>query len=58
MSEVLPLAWKGDGNNNLNVARFSIAADSKTGNLFVDGHLEDKVTLGDRTPFDPALASI
>ena len=45
------IAWKGDGNDNLNVARVNIGGDQVTG-------LAGKVTLGDTSPVSPSIASL
>src|SRR5215831_14902001 len=45
------IAWKGDGNDNLNVAQVQITGSTITG-------LINKVTLGDTSPLSPTLASL
>ena len=47
----LYIAWKGDGNDNLNVAQVQITGSTLSG-------LINKVTLGDTSPLSPALASL
>ena len=46
----LYITWKGDGNDNLNVAQVQISGQSITG-------FTNKVTLGDTSPLSPSLAS-
>ena len=45
------IAWKGDGNDNLNVAQVQTLGDRVTG-------FANKVTLGDTSPANPSLASL
>jgi hypothetical protein len=45
------IAWKGDGNDNLNVAQVQVAGHKVTG-------FTNKVTLGDTSPESPTLASL
>ena len=45
------IGWKGDGNDNLNVAQVQLAGNNITG--FVN-----KATLGDTSPVSPTLASL
>ena len=47
----LYIAWKGDGNDNLNVAQVQVSGSTITG-------LINKVTLGDTSPLSPDLASL
>jgi hypothetical protein len=47
----LYIAWKGDGNDHLNVAQVQISGGTLTG-------LINKVTLGDTSPVSPTLASL
>ena len=47
----LYIAWKGDGNDNLNVAQVQVAGHSVTG-------FTNKVTLGDTSPQSPTIASL
>ena len=47
----LYIGWKGDGNDNLNVAQVQVAGHGVTG-------FTGKVTLGDTSPQSPALASL
>ena len=49
------IAWKGSGNDNLNVAEVSLFADS-SGGFGIDG-FSNKVILGDTSPTSPALGS-
>jgi hypothetical protein len=49
------VAWKGDGNENLNVAKVDLVANT-AGDLAVEAIVE-KVTLGDTSDSAPALAS-
>jgi hypothetical protein len=44
------ITWKGDGNDNLNVAQVLLSENSITG--------VDKVILGDTSPVSPSLASL
>ncbi len=47
---MLFLAWKGDGNDNINVAQVILSGNAVTG-------LTKKLVLGEQTPGSPALAS-
>jgi Peptidase A4 family len=49
----LYLAWKGDGNDNLNVAAVDIDSNSGAPTGF-----SNKVTLGDTSPLSPSLAPL
>jgi len=42
------ITWKGDGNDNLNVAQVATAGDAITG-------IVNKAVLGDRSPASPSL---
>ncbi|KAF2989014.1 hypothetical protein OGR47_15025 [Methylocystis sp. MJC1] len=48
---MLFIAWKGDGNDQLNVAQVVVTGNRPTG-------LVNKVVLGDTSPVSPALASL
>ena len=50
-SGMLFIAWKGDGNDQLNVAQVEFAGTRITG-------LKNKVVLGDTSPLSPTLASL
>jgi hypothetical protein len=46
------LSWKGDGNDNINVAQVALDGNGAPTGLI------NKATLGDQTPTSPALASL
>jgi hypothetical protein len=51
LQENLYIAWTGVGNNELNVAQVNVSGNNVTG-------FSGKVTLGETSPYSPALASM